>query len=890
MTSGIDIRVQELRTRLTETREWAYREHRRGIDGLGICSLLTKGMDDTITGLVGIQENEILSTEVAVFALGGYGRNELCAKSDVDIMIVHRKGRSNHKVEAAIKQLLHSFWDCGLEIGHSVRSINECMEYVRTEMENWASILEARFICGNKTIAEDFFHSRSETIKKSKDNFFVQAVFDDLTARHAKYGNSAKLLEPNIKNSAGGLRDLHAIFWLFRSADTNYLNSENHIYRSACIGILEQLTRAGELEFAQTDSAIAAVNFLLRTRNEMHFVRETLHDTIDYSLQSAIAEGLGYRTSGKRQGVEFFMQEYYLSAKTILRLNQILTGRFRDLYLPKLSFSGSLSQTRIDEFYYLRNDVLDISQEIADEGLSFEQAMQAFLFMIDLPARSLGQRLRTAIHRTSTSSIEQQVFSETSLQIFRIIIESKKPVALAIYEMADLGMLSRLIPEFEELVAFYQHSRYHYYTADEHTLITLQRLEALDQAKNPLGELYRKFSKLAVLRMTLLLHDIAKPIQIEDHEIIGEQMCHTILKRLGLEDIVNEVAHLIRNHLVMEQISFRRNFYDAQTMSEFAKTFASEQEIDILYLVTYADLAAVNPTMWTSWKAELLEKFYLQARDVIKKGMKQEELAEMHLDHYRSAAESIVNHLEDVHPRNLVEEHLNKIDNTQYITVFSEEEIAEHLRKINDPETVSTIFRSMKSFTELTVIASDAPFALSNFCGVLSANDANIIDAAIFTRSDGIIIDKFRVCDAVTKQNLQDSTREKIHVELNEVVEGKTDIERLFEQHRRKWKRRVKGYENPAISFDVTFEDDPRFTIIDVFAADALGFLYRITRTISKLHLNITFAKIATRGDGIVDTFYVVDNVGDPVTKEQQVEIREKILAAINKFRSIELK
>jgi [protein-PII] uridylyltransferase len=881
--------IHEQRQVLASRREAAHQLHRNGADGFTVCAALTAMMDDVIITLAGESEHNALS-EIALFALGGYGRNELCPKSDVDIMLVHRNRKHNDKLETDVQNLLHSFWDCGLDVGHSVRSIDECMGFATVEVENWASILEARFLYGNRDIAADFFRQRSNTVTKLTDKFFISTVLEELSQRHTKYGNSAKLLEPNIKKSAGGLRDVHTLLWLYRSSDVRYCETEAGIHRSSCADILEQLARDGELDPAQADAAILAFNFLLRTRNEIHFLRKTLHDSLDYSLQSVIADGLGYIPSGERQAVELFMQEYYLSAKTLLRLNQTLTGQLRERYQIRLPAGLKQGEKKvIDDWFLIRGDMLDIASAAVESGLPFETAMEAFHLMQQHRVIRLSQRLRTAITKCIATVKEQQIFSEIPLRMFRSIIEADSYVARVLYEMADLDVLSKFIPEFEALVAFYQHSRYHYYTVDEHTLITLQRLEALQQDESILGDLYRARKKRGILFMTLLLHDIAKPVRIEDHETIGATMAAPILTRLKLEEYIDDVTFLIKNHLMMEQVSFRRNVYDVETVAEFAEFFSFTFQLDRLYLITYADLSAVNPTTWTNWKSVLLQELYTKAKDMIGAGMKQEEFRALHLDRYREAVEGVVVKLSAHHSRERVEDHFQKIDSAQYVSTFDEEEIASHISKIDDDETVSTLFSTREGYTEVTIITTDAPFALSKFCATLSANDANIFDANIFTRTDGIIIDKFRVTDAVNKQHLSDDTCRKIHAELNAVIEGRIDIEHLFELHRRKWKRRSRSYLSPMIRFDVEFEDDPRFTIIDVFAADALGFLYRVTQTISEHDLNITFAKIATRGDGIVDSFYVVDRSGGAVQEERKAGIREAILETILTFKKIEL-
>ncbi len=310
----MDSIVQEQRQQLARRREEALKAHRGGADGFTVCAALTSAIDDVIVALAGSAVKGNFSG-MALYALGGYGRNELCPKSDIDIMVLHADAAAAKKLERSVQQLLHSFWDCGLDIGHSVRSIDECMAFAGTEVENWASILEARFLCGDAEADARFRRRRAETVERKSGDFFIRTILDELDSRHAKYGNSAKLLEPNIKKSAGGLRDLHALLWLYRATGVGYLNGDADPHRSACLEFLTLLANEHELETAESVATASALEFLLRTRNEIHFQRETLHDSIDYALQSRIAEGLGYRESGNRQGVELFMQEYYLSAK-----------------------------------------------------------------------------------------------------------------------------------------------------------------------------------------------------------------------------------------------------------------------------------------------------------------------------------------------------------------------------------------------------------------------------------------------------------------------------------------------------------------------------------------------------------------------------------------------
>ncbi|MBI4536207.1 MAG: HD domain-containing protein, partial [Ignavibacteriae bacterium] len=430
--------------------------------------------------------------------------------------------------------------------------------------------------------------------------------------------------------------------------------------------------------------------------------------------------------------------------------------------------------------------------------------------------------------------------------------------------------------------AFFQHNVYHYFTADEHTLIAIANAERLREQQGVLREVFRNLRRKDVLYLAILLHDIAKPRGVADHEVTGVAMARDILDRLGMLESFPDIAFLVRNHLIMEQIAFRRNIHDPETIKEFAARFERPEQLDYLYLLTYADLSAVNINVWTDWKSSLLQELYQLTSEVLRRNLVGAQIEEYHQSKHEAAVGGLVDRLSVSFPREEVHRHLNGIQNESYVSLFTEHEISQHIHKSSSAEPVSTLFKHQEGYTEITVIAQDAPFALSKFCAVLAANDANIFDANIFTRDDGIIIDRFRVSDAMSRQQLDQRVCTKIAQDLNEVMEGRLNVQHLFDAHRRKWKRRSRLPVNPNIRTAVEFEDNPRFTIIDVYAPDSLGFLYRVTETISRLGLDIYFAKIATRVDGIVDAFYTLSRTGNTVTDPEQREtIRLEILNTI---------
>lgn len=856
--------------------------HAAGAGGLATCAALTEMMDDAICQAYRSVVSE--QAPLAVLALGGYGRAELCPKSDVDVMILAGDGSGKDAAEALAKEFLHLLWDAGVNIGHSVRTIPEALAQHGKSIESWTSMLESRLVCGNARLAAQFHEMLLQHVRRGEDRWLIEGVFEEVEARHERFGNSVKLLEPNIKKSAGGLRDLHALFWLYRGNNPDFLFRLD-AKRSALLQFIEELTQRGELDEADRGTVEQALQFLLRARHEMHLRREVASDALEYALQREVAEALGFGRKAELHSVEVFMREYYLHARAVHRLYQNLSHPFRER-LEAVRYFASRSEQLTETFG--RSDGMLTVRPGLHRLSSAREVLEAFMLCAEYELDLHPRTRRVLAESLELFSDYDRASPELALR-FRRIIHSRR-VAATLHDMNEVDVLAAYIPEWAELVAFFQHNMYHYFTADEHTLIALANAERLREAQGLMRDVFRNLRRKDVLYMAILLHDIAKPRGVGDHEITGVEVARTVLERLGMSDIFPDVAFLIRNHLVMEQVAFRRNIHDPQTIKEFAARFERPELLDYLYLLTYSDLSAVNINVWTEWKSSLLQELYQLTAEVLHRNLKGEQI-----EHYRRirrdrAREAVVSHLSQHIERERIHRHLNAIHSDAYVSLFTEEEIAQHIHYSETDETVSTIFSHQEGYTEVTVIADDAPFALSKFCAVLAANDANIFDANIFTREDGVIIDRFRVSDATTKSALTQTTCQKIARDLTDVMEGRLDIEHLFATHRRKWKRRAKPPVNPNIRTDVQFEEHPRYTIIDVYAPDALGFLYRITETMSRLGLDIYFAKIATRVDGILDAFYVLDRNGNRITEpSRQEEIRLELLSTIKQVSEQEL-
>ncbi|MFN3135092.1 MAG: [protein-PII] uridylyltransferase [Candidatus Kryptonium sp.] len=841
-----------------------------------ITKTLTQELDSFIISLsseLGFNES------FAIVATGGYGRVELCPKSDVDIMFLAES--KDKKIESFAVDLFQHLWDVNFNIGHSYRSIDECLELLESDAESWASLLESRFICGDKDLYDLFVRRLKEkSLGKSSLNF-IKSIIDGNKLRHQKYGNTSNLLEPNVKKSAGGLRDLHTLLWLLKSTDPDFWSLRDD--QSVCKGMLELMFEKNMITKEKFFAVLNAFEFLLWTRIKLHLVTEGITDVLDFNIKEKVAFELGYRDEFDKRAVEIFMRDYYLSAREILMLNKIFVMGFEECFKPEWMGEVELLDQNFS-IYDGRVIVLNKSKDF----LTPEEIFKAFLYKCKTGADFDENLKRTIIN--SASKVNFASDGEIN-KIFLEILNSKSGVASTLKLMHEFEILGKYIPGFGKLTGLYQHNRYHYFTVDEHTLKAIENAENLSDTDSRLGEIFRNLRRRDILYLSILFHDAGKAVKVEGHSDIGAEIARDFLRQINF-DAIDDVCFLVKNHLLMEQVAFRRNFYEPETLYLFASNFEREEQLDMLYILTYADLSAVNPEVWTSWKSQLLDELYLFAEPIIENRLTLDEIYLMLEERANKRIESIISSLSEKISREMVENHFeNLIEDGSYLNVFSDTEIGEHIKAISESsgKRVEVIFSHKDGYTEVTVITRDAPFVLAKICGVLSANDANIFDAKIFTRKDGIVIDKFRVFDYISGDELTPRQCEKIKQDLEDVFYDRINFDELFEKHRRKWKRKIENVRK-NVKIAVEFEDSKDYTIIDVFAPDSLGFLYKVSRKISELGLNIYFAKIATRTDGIVDSFYVLDFNGNKITDEEtKKKIRNEILGVIYELNNLKL-
>ena len=581
--------------------------------------------------------------------------------------------------------------------------------------------------------------------------------------------------------------------------------------------------------------------YVLHTRNHLHLLSGHKNDRLEFSYQEKIATVHGFGTEGWHS----YMRKYFESANVIKRFTHTMMQHFYEEMTPPLSNYLSIN---LDEDFILTGNVIS---KATGTPMTLSMILRAFYYR-GLNDAHFDEQLRSTIIESVVDLEATQTVEPQSSVFFREILRLPKNVGSNLTVMNELGVLSAFLPEFKDLNGFFQPGVYHCYAADEHTLIAINNLEKLNSDSTPLGKLFQNLRDKDILYLAMLFHDIAKPISISGHEIIGAEIANSVMERLGYGmDEIEMVQFLVRQHLTMEQVAFRRNLNDASTLNNFAEFFSNSNQLDLLYLVTYADLSAVSQVVWTQWKSDLLNELYRKTKTMLDDRITGNELLSYDLKEIINSTEAFA---EDA-----VKDHIESINDLGYLQYFTLDEINQHIEEIEKGSPVSVFFKIDGTFTSVTIITRDSEALLARMCGALSINDLNIHDAKIFTRKDGIVIDSFNVSDFRTSKVIEENRFPKITHDIDLAIENELQITKEFNQIRSKWWRIENKLFKRKGKIKIEFEKHDRYTIIDIFSPDRLGLLYQITKKMNELGLSIYFAKISTKADDIVDSFYILD-------------------------------
>ena len=837
--------LSEIKQHISAQRESILLQRQQTGFGLQLSYALTRFYNTIISSVFQKFTPESTEKDLPVFiiALGGFGRNELNIFSDIDINFIY--ATHNFETTAKIKEKVHSvvkyLWDIGLEIGHSVRSAEECIRLSEQDIDIKTSFIESRFLDGDRNGYREFQKAFLHELINGSPEKFILSRLASTELRHEQFGNSERVLEPHIKEGEGGLRDIHNVYWAARVwMMKNYPEMVIPEDTSQSLEVFKCLIEKNFLPGRYLIPFTESYEFLMMARNFLHLVSGRRNDILSYPMQAQTAKSLAYEETEGHPGVEHFMQDYYRHARVISNITALISDKLRSSVLPA-DFSQN-SRTQIEDGFFIADSKIHFEGDIQSAVKASPQLLMKIFLYLQKYRVQLSEPLQYAV-RENIDQVDESFRNSGSIAAdFLHIWHYEGQVASLLETMHDLGFLERYLPEFGYIVAHYNYNVYHAYTTDEHLIVALRRLESLfyedgrenDAVYMHLREVYQGLSLFEKYQLywAVFLHDIGKS-RSGDHSEIGVDLAKQIFGRLAYEDNKDAIYFLILNHLKMEQLAFRRNLKDQETIAEFARLVQNRGWLRMLYLLTYADMAAARKNVWTEWKGILLQELFAKT------------------DHYLKARED---------PSNADQLDWEEMD---YGAI-----------KLND--TLQVTFNDRSNFSEVLVVTTDYPYRLSQICGAMSVCDISIFEANVYTRKDSVIIDQFRVTAFGSNAPLSTFQKQKMESFLRDVLTGGQEIESHMEKLKERWKRKKFL---PSSETEIYFEDNRKFTIIDIFTADRIGLLYIITRTLSDLKLNIYSAKIGTRLDGAADCFYVLDTKGNKITSiERQEEIRSEIM------------
>jgi [protein-PII] uridylyltransferase len=836
------------------------KRHRAGASGVEIARECSAGVDavvqhlyDSLRAWMGPK----LRRMPAVIALGGFGRRELSPRSDVDILFLWDK-RPGPAGTSFAGYLVRMLWDSGLELAHSVRTLAELRAALERDSDLKTAILDARWVCGNEALKESLHAVKAET-RRTETGQLLEAKLAETRKRWKKHGWSYHLIEPNVKESPGGLRDYQMIWWVGMVLPWD--------------GTLEGLYRLAIIDRHEIKNIERAFDFLLRTRNELHFLMGTNWNVLTLEAQRSAAKGLGYSDGGGLLAVERFMRDYYSMTRSIYQL--------LERFLEETHGGGSL---RIIEGSLYRRVGTKGSGQL-DLRLSRARMKSDPLFALKEQQRT-GKRFSPQMERRIRLAFRAGRLSPALLERMRSsfieLLEMPGTKALVMRSMHELGVLRHLFPPFDRLTCLKKYDLYHQYTADEHSLQAVANLDELaDREGGLLPRIYDEVAEKTELVLATLLHDIGKP-SARGHARSGARMTDQLLRSFPISSHSRAlVTFLVRNHLLLSHFSQRRDMEDRDTSLQFVKRVKNHLNLKLLYLLTYADLKATGPSVWTGWKENLLEDLYYKSSRML---ADRSESGSLYRTLLAKRHEKIFALCENDDERAATEVHLANLP-MRYAMVVTPVQVRSHVAMVGRlrGRTVVVDVRRLRDSIELAVCTRDRPFRLSQLCGVLTINDLNILGAFAFTRSDGVVIDLFHAVGVDGKVSLSAEAAEKLEHDFNGVLSGQTDLEKSYVAHVERWKwRRAKGISMPTV---VEFENDlsRESTIIDLAARDRPGLLYRVTRILSEEGIDIQSAQITTRGEMAADSFYVRTAEGKKLNDARKMRaVRQRLRAELD--------
>ena len=861
---------------LEHFREELKRGHREGEAGTQVVESITAMTDALVTRLFTALSDDLQisakSGELALVAIGGYGRGELNPYSDLDLMFLY-SGKDSKRVEEVANRLLYFLWDLRLDVGYSVRTLADCVEMANNDVTVKTALLDARLLTGSEQLFKELKKTMVAQVLAKRSDAFIAEKLEELKKRREKYGSSVYILEPNLKEGEGCLRDLHTAMWV---AKIKYKVDEPR-----------ELVIKGVLSEEEVGIYFAALDYLWRIRNELHYLAGRKNDQLTFDAQTSIARFFGYEDRGNTLGVEQFMQDFYLHANRVEHFSSVLITKCSQREEGARKILGYFTRRPVGEgFYVMKGELVVPDESVIDKDpirlmRIFEYAQKQGV-AIGLGAKGLIRDNLDLVNDKFRRSKEAHAS-------FFNILQSEKGVGETLQQMHHLGFLNRFIPEFERIYCKVQHDVYHIYTVDTHTLFAVEEIAKLWHGEHSstlplLTELAREVDKRWLLLLAVLLHDVGKGGG-GGHAEIGAELSKTVARRMGLSKEDSErLQFLVRNHLLMAHIAQRRDLHDERMIIQFARQMEKSENLKLLYLLTYADIRAVGPEVWTEWKSLLLQELYEKAFQVLERG---DFKLEASGDRVRRVKRAIFDLLSKDYPAQPVKDELQALS-TRHLLSYTPEVIAGHMRTLllltgDNTLVLKLVHETEKGYTNCTVCTYDVPGLFSMITGVMAANGMNILGAQIHTNNNGKVLDILQVNSPQGFVIKDEGRWARLESDLRQVLEGEARVGELVAKRHRPSILTEKAKPTVPARVDIDNEVSSDYTVIDIYAHDKVGLLYSITSTLTRLGLYIGVSKISTKVDQVADVFYVKDIFGQKVSDPEKLEeIRRELLFAID--------
>ncbi|OYU38397.1 MAG: [protein-PII] uridylyltransferase [Pseudorhodobacter sp. PARRP1] len=803
---------------------------------------------------------------LTVLAVGGFGRAEMAPHSDVDLLFL-TPWKITPWAESVIESMLYMLWDLKLKVGHSSRTVPDCIRLGREDITIRTALLEHRFIAGDASLAAELNERLWSDLFRNSGPEFIEAKLAERAERHKRQGGQRYVLEPNVKEAKGGLRDLQTLYWIGK-----YL-----LRVSSSAG----LVAAGLLSREEYDKFERAENFLWAARCHLHYITHRAIDQLTFDAQVDVAKRMGYHDAAGRRAVELFMQDYFRHATHVGELTRIFLTELEARHAkPEARILGMFSRKKVKPPYKLvqsRIDLIDSAAFLSDPLnllRAFEEALRSRHLLHPNIMRVIAANLDLIDDDLRDNPEAQRIFLDLMLQ-------HGNPER-ALRRMNELGVLSAFIPEFENIVAMMQFNVYHHYTVDEHIIQTISVLAQIERGELvedlPLSSSILKAGvNRRVIYVALLLHDIGKG-RPEDHSIIGAQLARRIAPRLGLNaEECETVEWLVRYHLLMSDMAQKRDIGDPRTVRDFAKAVKTRKRLDLLTVLTVCDIRGVGPTTWNNWKAMLLRQLYSLTTEALEGGLE----TINHVKREDEAKAALRLRLHDWPEAEIkAEQARHYAPYWQGLQTDTQEVFARLLRGLGDHEIRIDLHpEPARDATRACFALGDHPGIFSRLAGALALVGANVVDARTYTSKDGYATPVFWIQDADGKP--YDVERlPRLRGMIEKTLKGEV-LPREALAGRDKVKKREREFRFPThITFDN--EGSEIYTIIEVDTRDRPGLLYDLTRTLAANHIYIASAVIATYGAQVVDAFYVKDMFGLKLhTKSKQEALERKMRQAI---------